>query len=418
MKALIALCVLAAAIPATAAQTLDPGPRAPLAELREGSAQLRAMARQAAREQLEALEGLAARTQQMLRDGRLEQRLERSLEQMQRQLQQQAQRLQRTPQAQRPERPARPPRPARGNGGRGPEVTETFSRTVRLGSNGTFDLSNVSGEVVITGGSGDDVRIEAVKRVNSGGGEAAARAALRELEIQVNERSGLVEVRSELPRRRNLSAAVDFTVTVPAGSNVSVKTVSGDIRVSRIKGDLRAESISGDVTLSGVERLRAAKSVSGDIDIADAAGEDVTAGTVSGDLVVRKLRSRGVEAESVSGSVRISEAEAERVTLRSISGDIDYEGRLARSGRYDIQSHSGNIRVTPAGNPGFDIEASTFSGDVRSDYALTLRGGASGNALAGTGRPRLNRTMRGAFGDASSILSLRSFSGDIVVVKK
>ena len=93
---------------------------------------------------------------------------------------------------------------------RGPEQTETFTRTVRIGRNGTFDLSNVSGDIVVTGGGGEDIRIDATKRVR--GNEADAKALLQAMQIQVSERSGLVEVRTELPRRRNWSGGVDFTV--------------------------------------------------------------------------------------------------------------------------------------------------------------------------------------------------------------
>jgi hypothetical protein len=68
--------------------------------------------------------------------------------------------------------------------------------------------------------------------------------------------------------------------------------------------------------------------------------------------------------------------------------------------------------VTPADTRGFTIEASTFSGDVRSDYPLTV---GPGNALTGPGR---NRSVRGSFGDAGATLTLQSFSGDIVIVKR
>ena len=45
------------------------------------------------------------------------------------------------------------------------EVTERFSKTAHLDQNGTFDLTNISGNIVITGSSGRDVTIEAIKRV-------------------------------------------------------------------------------------------------------------------------------------------------------------------------------------------------------------------------------------------------------------
>ena len=68
------------------------------------------------------------------------------------------------------------------------------------------------------------------------------------------------------------------------------------------------------------------------------------------------------------------------------------------------------------GNTGFELEATTFSGNVRSDIPLTLR---AGEAASRDGRgPRLNRAIHGSFGDASAIVILQSFSGDITVTKR
>jgi hypothetical protein len=93
--------------------------------------------------------------------------------------------------------------------------------------------------------------------------------------------------------------------------------------------------------------------------------------------------------------------------------DIEYSGRLARSGRYDMQSHSGDIRLVPTGNPGFDVDANTFSGDIRADFQL--RAGAQ--LTNGGDRRGGNRSLRGAVGDASAVLTLRSFNGDIIITR-
>jgi len=298
----------------------------------------------------------------------------------------------------------------------GPEFTDNFSKTVRLGRSGSFALSNIAGDITITGGGGDDVRIQAVKRVRRPT-ETEARALLRDIDIQVIERSGSVEVRTELPSRRNVSAVVDYTVALPSGANVDVKTVSGNVRVSNVRGELRAESISGDVTAATVTRVRALRSLSGNIELSDADGDEIAANTASGSLMARNVKARSLEFESVSGDMRFTETQSDRVSLKTISGNIDYGGRLARSGRYDMTSHSGNVRVEPIGTIAFDLEASTFSGDVRSDFPLTLRGGGIGNGFAGRG-PRLNRTIRGSIGDGGALLSIRSFSGNVVIVKR
>jgi DUF4097 and DUF4098 domain-containing protein YvlB len=302
-------------------------------------------------------------------------------------------------------------RQARRDARRGPEQTEAFSRTVRIGRNGTFDLSNVSGDVTVTGGGGDDVRINATKRVR--GNEADAKALLQAIQIQITERSGLVEVRTELPRRRNWSGGVDYTIALPNSANVTLRTVSGDLNIANVRGELRAETVSGDVVASQLGRVRTLKAVSGDIQITDVEGGELTAGTVSGDVIARGLRVKAIDLESVSGDVRFTDVESDRVHLRTINGDIEYNGRLARSGRYDMQSHSGDIRLVPTGNPGFDVDANTFSGDIRSDFEL--RTGAQ--VTSASDRRGGNRSLRGAVGDASAILTLRSFNGDIVITR-
>ena len=303
-------------------------------------------------------------------------------------------------------------RRARADARRGPEQTETFSRTVRIGRNGTFDLSNVSGDIVVTGGGGEEVRIDATKRVR--GNEADAKALLQAIQIQVSERGGLVEVRTELPRRRNWAGGVDFTIALPTTANVTVRTVSGDVRVSSVRGELRAETVSGDIVASQLGRVRTLKAVSGDIQVTDAEGGELTAGTVSGDVIARGLRVKTIDLESVSGDVRFTDVESERVNLRTINGDIEYSGPLARSGRYELHSHSGDIRLTAAGNTGFDIDANTFSGDITSDFQV--RG--SPQVPNTDDRRGTSRSLRGAVGDASAILTLRSFNGDITIVKR
>ena len=299
-----------------------------------------------------------------------------------------------------------------GGSGRGPEYTENFSRTVRIGRTGALDLQNVAGDISVTGGGGDDVRIEAVKRVRHPN-EAEAKVLLSEIAIEVADRGGRVEVRTEYPRRRNWSGGVDFTLSVPRDASVALRSVSGTVKVTNINGELRAETVSGDIIMMTAKKLRVAKTVSGDVEISESAADELSLGTVSGDVIVNRLKGNGFDAQTVSGDLRLTDVEIDHASIRSVSGDIDYSGRLARNGRYQFQSHSGDIRVTPADAKGFAIEASTFSGDVRSDYALTLQ-----TSPANSFTPGRNRSVRGSFGDAGATLTLQSFSGDIVIVKR
>lgn len=299
----------------------------------------------------------------------------------------------------------------------GPEVTERFSKTVRIGRTGSFELSNVSGNVTVTGGSGDEVRIEAVKRARSRD-QSTAKSVLDELRIEVTELPNRVEVRTEHPRgRRNYMGSVDYTVTVPAGVDTAIKVVSGDVRVTNVKGELRAESISGNVFASGAARLVLAKSVSGNVDVTDAASESaLSVSTVSGNLTGRGLKARALELSSVSGDVILTNVTCDRAMVKTTSGNVDYDGPLARAGRYEMHAHSGNVRLGVTSTTGFELEATTFNGDVRSDFPLTLRAGIEGSGPRKG--PRFNRSIRGSYGDGGAIVLLKSFSGDIVVTKR
>ena len=311
---------------------------------------------------------------------------------------------------------------------RGEEATEAFTRTARLGRTGTLDLQNVAGDIVITGGGGDSVRIEATKRVRARDA-AEARARLADLLIEVTERPDRVEVRTEYPRRRDFYGSVEFTVAVPSGAAVTVQSVSGNIRVTNVDGELRMQSVSGNLVASAVKGLARIRSVSGNLEVSKAEGGDVTGGTMSGDLVLTGLRGKGVELQSVSGDMRLADLEVDRAYIRSVTGDVEYQGRLTRTGRYELQSHSGDLRVTPR-DTGFDLDAATFSGDVRSDYELKIQGVSANPATQSTpnargrnaARPGRNRgpgqRLRGASGDGGAMLVLQSFSGDIEITKQ
>ena len=292
------------------------------------------------------------------------------------------------------------------------EVTERFSKTAHLDQNGTFDLTNISGNIVITGSSGRDVTIEAVKRVQRPNPNAA-RALLQMIDIQVAEQANRVEVRTVVPRPRNFPGSVDFTIGVPDEAHVTLKMMSGNVRATNISGGLRADVVTGNLVVAAARRIEALKSVSGDIEIVDASADDfVTASTVSGNITVRGLKGRTIQLGTVSGNVRMDDVQSDRLMARAVNGNIDYAGDLARSGRYEFVSHSGDIRLMLSGGTGFEVQANSFSGNVRSEFPVSRRAGAEG------GGGVTPKGIRGVFGDASAMLVLRAFSGNISIARR
>ena len=117
------------------------------------------------------------------------------------------------------------------------QETERFTRVVRLGKDGTLDLSNVAGTIKITGGAGDAITIDALKRTRV---RSDAVEQLKRVAIEVTEVPGRVEVRTVYPRRRQTTVSVDYIVTVPRASAVNVKSVSGTITLTRSTGSSKA----------------------------------------------------------------------------------------------------------------------------------------------------------------------------------
>src|SRR5258705_10106404 len=196
------------------------------------------------------------------------------------------------------------------------EVTERFSRTSHLHPNGAFDLVNLHGNIVITAGSGRDVTIEAVKRVERPN-QNAARAPPQMIDIHGLEEANRIDIPTSHPRPPNFPRSVDFTITVPADASVSVRATGGSIRATGI-------------------RVEALRTVSGDIDLVDASADRfATASAVSGNVTVRGLTASAIQLTTVSGNVRVDNSTADRLMARAVSGDVEYAGELARSGRYE-----------------------------------------------------------------------------------
>jgi DUF4097 and DUF4098 domain-containing protein YvlB len=299
------------------------------------------------------------------------------------------------------------------------EQTERLTKTVRIGADGEIDVSNIAGDIVVTRGSGSDATIEAVKTAR---GRTAddARQMLGLVQVDITERAGRVEVRTNYPRgeenrrnnRRNISVSVAYTITAPPGTRMTLASISGNVRVTDIKGDLSVNSISGDLRIANAGRIASAKSISGAVEIADTQIDGtLEAGSVSGSVVVRRVRARRVDLGTVSGNVVLQDVQCDRVQGHSVSGNVEFSGVLSRNGRYEMNSHSGEIRIAIPGDVGFELDASSFSGSVRSDLPLTLRGREGGDR----GR---QHALRGVHGDGSAVLDVTTFSGSIVITKR
>ena len=290
--------------------------------------------------------------------------------------------------------------------------TDRETRTFALGANGVFDIDNISGDIRIVPGSGRDLTIE-ISRQARGRTEADARTGLSRVRVETTHRGDRATARTVYPNERqsSYSVTVDYVITAPAGTRITAKTISGDVIVGAITGELSVHTTSGDVQVTGATQLVSAKTVSGDITLRDTGSTGLLdAGTMSGDVTATNVRARRLDMSTISGTVSALGVQSGDVKLHALSGDVRFDGPLEPRGRYDFTSQAGTVRLALDGKTGFTLDAGTFNGAVNTELPLP------GTGVSNQRRPA--RDLRGTFGDGSASVTARSFSGNVVIVKR
>jgi DUF4097 and DUF4098 domain-containing protein YvlB len=243
-----------------------------------------------------------------------------------------------------------------------PAFTQDFRKTYEVGSGGVISVRNVSGDVSVTGYEGETVLVTGTKE-----GRDADKIWVEDLSSGNN-----VNVRVRYPENCNCNASIRFEVKVPRG------------------GSYKFDAIS---------------SVSGDVDVSSVAG-DLTAKSVSGNVMVRNITG-AVRATSVSGNVNVGEING-TATAKSTSGNVEVE-ILQLSGTQDMDfgSVSGNVRVKLPASIDAEVKMSTLSGGLKTDFPLTIEEPEHGPGRKATGR----------LGGGSRQLKLSSVSGNVSLLR-
>jgi DUF4097 and DUF4098 domain-containing protein YvlB len=247
----------------------------------------------------------------------------------------------------------------------GGEIRERFEKVCKLKSGGEFRLKNTNGSVHVTSWDRDEVKIEAEKIVRARGRDEAERI-MKEIEINIREGNGYVDVDTRLPKRHDggffdwlfsggdVNVEVKYWITVPTQVQLNAKSVNGEVRAQDISGRAELETTNGRVVV-----LNAAGSVS---------------------------------AETTNGAIQVSLVEvAPGETMRFATTN----GRIEAEFPEDFTA---------------EISASTTNGHIDCDFPLTVQG-------------RLRRThLEGRIGQAGATnlgrVTLRTTNGSIDIRKR
>lgn len=240
-------------------------------------------------------------------------------------------------------------------------VDSSFQWHGAIASGKTLRIRGIVGDIIARPGRGAEAVVRVSKRVRHG-------ADPSDVEIHVEKRDDGVTVCAVYPnqdaapdecprgdRHRSRDryddgdVEVTFRVDVPAGVDFVAQTVTGDVQADSMPANVEGRSVTGDVTIG-------------------ARGHG-SASTVTGNVYARV-------------------------------GSLD-----AREGG-EFKTVTGDVEVSLPPNVNADVNAATVSGDVTTDFPLTIQGRFA------------SRRMHGRIGAGGPTLDLSTVTGEIKLRKR
>lgn len=254
----------------------------------------------------------------------------------------------------------------------------------------------------------------------------------------IRQLASLTLIAAALPLGAQRRADFQWSNPVAAGSTVSVRNISGDVKVTasttgrvevlgfksgrgrldRVRGNVEQTSRgitvcvlyddmqSCDDNHSGNRRGRWSDDdgdASIDFEVSVPTNLLVDAGSVSGDVSVDGAHG-DVTASSVSGDVSLSHLHASSVRANSVSGDVDIRvDELLGRGDFKFTSVSGDVTLEVPRDFGADLSMTTVSGEIDSDFPITLGGNGRMN----------RRNVDARIGAGGRKMDVSTVSGDL-----
>jgi len=132
------------------------------------------------------------------------------------------------------------------------KAQDEWTRSYPLSASGRLEIINVNGKITAESTDGSAVEIRAERSAKAASDESA-KELLGKLEMreEVGENRVRVEVRA--PRWSGPGGhEIKWTIKVPRGVAVDLRTVNGGVKMTGLEGELRARSTNGGITGEGL----------------------------------------------------------------------------------------------------------------------------------------------------------------------
>jgi Putative adhesin len=211
------------------------------------------------------------------------------------------------------------------------------------GSPAALILTSDAGSVTINSGDPNSMVVQATKYAGFGGN-------FNDVQITYAPNGNTVNVSVHRSGTFNFfnSTSVDFTITAPPTTNLTITTNAGSINVSGITGKMLLNSNAGSIA--------------------------ATQATLT-----------------------------DSSTFRTNAGSINFNGSIGSTGTYDFETNAGSVDMTLPGTASFHLNATTDVGTINTSFPVTVsHSGAGASAKVDVGPvPQATLTLRTNAGSIS-----------------
>ena len=233
----------------------------------------------------------------------------------------------------------------------------TFERTLSVSGTVTLHVSTGSGFIHIKPGPDNQIHIFGRVKSNWGGSESRVGEIVSHPPIE--QTGSIVRVGGNLENLHNIS--IEYEIQAPSRSFLEASSGSGDVTDDGVGVNARLNTGSGSIHATGLKESFTVGTGSGDIYAEQSGSGDATAHTGSGSIELKNL-SGGVKADTGSGDIKLS-------------GQPKADWR--------VRTGSGSVELWAADRSGFTLDASTGSGDVKTDREMVVQGSIEKHHVSG-----------------------------------
>lgn len=273
-------------------------------------------------------------------------------------------------------------------------IEKVDKRSFSISEKGHVSIKNISGDIFIHSWEKKKVELIVTKRVETLLKEKAENV-LEKIEVKIASQEDLLEIETRYPVSSwwnqiiSLSSIpkVNYEIWLPLDVSIEIECVSGVIQVGGRDGDVCVKLTAGRVELDDIRGDVNVNTTSGDIFINNSAGI-FTVSSVTGDIHITKARGSVSKAQTRTGDIWVELEEVNKNWTEMI-----------------LTTTTGDINLFLPWNIQAEVDASTITGQIESEFEIIVQGTIK------------KRTLRGRIGRGGGKIKLRVTTGNIFLKK-